>query len=61
MSCIGGKGQKATAEPARKSQVKAKVPVGLWEHRLGEVRAEKCKLEACTVSQGDVHYLLFEV
>ena len=44
---------------------KAKVPVSLLEHRLDKVCAEKGKLEACTVSEagteGDAHYLLFEV
>ena len=40
---------------------KAKVPVSLLEHRLDRVRAEKGKLEACTVSESDEHYLLFEV
>ena len=39
---------------------KQKVPVSLLEHRLDKVRAEKSKLEACTVSEGDAHYLLFE-
>ena len=41
--------------------LKAKIPVGLLERRLDKVRAEKGELEACTVSEGDVHYLLFEV
>ncbi len=39
---------------------KAKVPVSLLEQRLDKVRAEKGELEACTVSEGDAHYLLFE-
>ena len=66
MSGIGGKGRKATAAPAADSQ---KIS-GCWYRcteskspgrRLGKVRAEKGELEACTVSEGDVHYLLFEV
>ncbi len=69
MSGIGGKGRKATAAPTSESQkisgcwcqcTESKSP-GCRLGPLGKERAEKDELEACTVSEGDVHYLLFEV
>ena len=73
MSDIGGKGRKATVAHAADSQKESSKRrrlagatarnverLSLLEHRLDKVRAEKGKLEACTVSEGDAHYLLFE-
>ncbi len=41
--------------------LKAKVQANLSDYRLDKVCAEKGELEACTVSKGDEHYLLFEI
>ncbi len=56
MSGIGGKGLKATAAPAadseKESSTRSRSPCLFVERRLGKVRAEKGKLETCTVSKG---------